>query len=367
MENKTLALIVAVILIAGAILYLQQFTPNKSYTGTQVTPGNRTAINAEKALKYEYAKEIALPSGFVNVDNITIGSLIGKEVILVDFWTYSCINCERTIPYLNMWYSKYHPYGLEIIGVHTPEFPFEHDITNVRRAVTKFGIRYPVVLDNAYATWGSYGNQYWPADYLIDIDGFVVDKHFGEGDYDVTEQKIRDLLQERADALSLTIVLPNTTGIPADAIAIDYSKVGSPETYFGSGRNQYLANGQQLTVGPQTLVRPATVQLNALYLAGGWNFQNPYAENTGNATIVYQYNAKNVYFVASAVNATAVQILLDGKPVTADVAGADVTDRTVTVKDERLYTIIEGSDYGQHTLELDIPEPGLRAYTFTFG
>ena len=367
MERRTIALIIAVILIAGAIAYLQQFSPNKSYTGTSVAPGNRTAINAEKALKYERAKEIALPSGFVNVDNITIGSLIGKKVILVDFWTYSCINCERTIPYLNMWYAKYHDKGLEIIGVHTPEFPFEHDIANVRRAVTKFGIRYPVVLDNDYATWGSYGNQYWPADYLIDIDGFVVDKHFGEGDYDVTEKKIQDLLQERADALGITVSIPNTTGIPADSIPVDFSKVGSPETYFGSGRNQYLANGQQLTPGPQTLVRPGYVQPNALYLTGPWNFQDPYAENTGNATIIYRYDAKNVYFVASAGNATAVHVLLDGKPVTADVAGADVKGGTVTVKDEQLYTIISGSDYGEHLLELDIPDPGLRAYTFTFG
>jgi thiol-disulfide isomerase/thioredoxin len=367
MERRTIALIIAVILIAGAIAYLQQFSPDKSYAGTSVAPGNRTAVNAEKAPKYERAKEIALPSGFVNIDNITIRGLIGKDVILVDFWTYSCINCERTIPYLNMWYAKYHDKGLEIIGVHTPEFPFEHDITNVRRAVAKSGIRYPVVLDNDYATWGSYGNQYWPADYLIDIDGFVVDKHFGEGDYDATEKKIQALLQERADALGITIPVPNTTGIPQDEIPVDFTKVGSPETYFGSGWNEYLANGRQLTAGPQILVRPITEQPNALYLSGSWNFQVPFAENTGTAAIMYRYNAKNVYFVASAANATAVHVLLDGNPVTSEAAGADVRNSTVLVKDQQLYSIISGSDYGEHLLELDIMDPGLQAYTFTFG
>ncbi len=256
MEKKTVMLIIALILIAGAIVYLQQFSPNKTYTGISVSPGNRTAINAEKAQKYEYAKEIADPSGFVNVDNITIGSLIGKKVILVDFWTYSCINCERTIPYLNMWYSKYHDQGLEIIGVHSPEFQFEHDINNVRAAVKKYDIQYPVVLDNNLATWSSYQNQYWPEEYLIDIDGFIVDRHIGEGDYDTTETEIRMLLKERADALGIQANISNTTGAPANGISVDFSKLGSPETYFGSARNQYLGNGQQQVNGPQTLLRP---------------------------------------------------------------------------------------------------------------
>jgi thiol-disulfide isomerase/thioredoxin len=366
MEKNTLALIVAIILIAVAIVALSSLSPNRTYTGTAVTPGNRTAINAEKAQFYPYAKEIAEPSGFINVDNITIGSLIGKDVILVDFWTYSCINCERTIPYLNLWYQKYHDEGLEIIGVHTPEFQFEHDINNVRMAVQKFGIQYPVVLDNNYATWDSYGNQYWPEDYLIDIDGFIVYHHIGEGDYNETEQEIQKLLVERSEALDLNISVSNTTSVPGNAVAINYSGIGSPETYFGSARNQYLANGNPSVSGPQTLVLPAEIQLNELYLGGTWNFADQYAENTGNASIVFQYNAKNVYFVASADNATDVQVLLDGKPIT-DNAGADVRNSVVTVQADQLYSIVQGSDYSTHTLELDVPDPGLRAYTFTFG
>jgi thiol-disulfide isomerase/thioredoxin len=366
MEKRTIALVIAVILIAGAIVYLEQFSPNRSYIGTAVAPGNRTAINAEKAKLYPYAKEIAEPSGFVNVDNITIGSLIGKDVILVDFWTYSCINCERTIPYLDMWYAEYHDEGLEIIGVHTPEFQFEHDIDNVRAAVQKFGIKYPVVLDNDYATWDSYGNQYWPEDYLIDIDGFIVDRHIGEGDYNTTEMEIQSLLRERADALGIQVNISNTTTTPADAVSIDFSKVGSPETYFGAARNQYLGNGNQSVDGMQTLALPGSILPNTLYLGGTWNFTDQYAETAGSDTIVFQYDAKNVYFVASAGNSTNVSVMVDGRPV-GDNAGPDVSGGVATVKDEQLYQLVAGKEYGVHTLELEILQPGLRAYTFTFG
>jgi thiol-disulfide isomerase/thioredoxin len=366
MEKRTLVLIIALILIAGAIVYLQQFSPNRSYTGTSVAPGGRTAINAEKAKLYPYAKEIADPSGFVNVNNISIGSLIGKDVILVDFWTYSCINCVRTIPYLNMWYSEYHDQGLEIIGVHTPEFQFEHDINNVRMAVVKYDIKYPVILDNNYATWDSYGNQYWPEDYLIDIDGFIVDRQIGEGNYNTTETEIQNLLRERAQALGIQVKISNTTSTPENAVSVDFSQVGSPETYFGSARNQYLGNGKQSVNGMQTLVVPGLISSNTLYLGGTWNFTDQYTETTGNNSIVFQYNAKNVYFVASAANITNVTVLVDGKPA-GDIAGQDVSESVAMISDERLYQLVAGTDYGVHTLELDIPQPGLRAYTFTFG
>jgi thiol-disulfide isomerase/thioredoxin len=367
MERRTIALIITLVLIAGAIVYLGQFTPEKQGPGIPVTPGNRTGANAQKAQQYEVAREIAKPSGYINGDNITIGALVGRKVILLDFWTYSCINCERTIPYLNMWYAKYHDAGLEIIGVHTPEFQFEHDIANVRQAVQKFGIRYPVVLDNDYATWSAYNNRYWPAHYLIDIDGYIVDTHFGEGEYDTTERKIQELLRERSGALGIAANFSTTVGTPADAVPVDFPRVGSPETYFGADRNEYLANGRQGVTGLQDLQPPAgTVQPDRLYLAGPWNFSNEYAESAGNSTITYRFDAKNVYFVASAPGSLAVTVLLDGKPI-AGSAGADVSGGVVTVRDERLYALVQGSDYGEHILELAVPAPGLKAYTFTFG
>ncbi len=366
MEKRTIALITVLIIIAVAIVYLGQFSPPKSYAGAAVQPGSRAAINAEKAKTYPPAQEIALPSGFVNVDNISIGRLVGKKVILVDFWTYSCINCERTIPYLNMWYEKYHDQGLEIIGVHTPEFQFEHDIVNVRQAARKFGIRYPVVLDNDYATWHSYGNQYWPEHYLIDIDGFIVDRHIGEGDYDTTEKKIQILLKERSDALGVQFNISNTTATPANAIGVDFNQVQSPETYFGSGRNQYLGNGEPSATGKQTMALPASMLLNTLYLTGTWNFSDQYAETGGDNRVVFRYNAKNVYLVASAAGPTNVTVTVDGKPP-GDIAGQDAPGGVASVKDEQLYQLVAGKDYGEHTLELEIPQPSLRAYTFTFG
>jgi thiol-disulfide isomerase/thioredoxin len=347
-------------------MVLLPLSPNKPYGNTSLAPGNRAAINAEKAQLYPYAKEIEQPSGFINTDSITIGSLIGKKVILVDFWTYSCINCQRTLPYLNMWYSKYHDQGLEIIGVHKPEFQFEHDIGNVRQAVRKFDIRYPVVLDNLGATWSSYGARYWPEDYLIDIDGFVVERHIGEGDYDTTEQKIQGLLRERAQALGINASIPNATGVPSDMIPVNFSEVMSPETYFGALRNNNLANGVQLVVGVQNLTRPPVIHTNNLSLVGSWNIHLQYAENTGNASIIFRYHARNVYFVASATNATTVTVMLDGKPLTSG-AGSDSINSTVSIRDERLYTLVSGNESAEHTLELNIPEPGLRAYTLTFG
>jgi len=196
MNNKYRNIILALFLIAiaGSIVYLQS-RKSFRFSGNN-TESTGVAISKEaKAKKYKPAQEISTPDGFVNTDSISIGELIGKKVILVDFWTYSCINCQRTTPYLNAWYEKYHDQGLEIIGLHTPEFEFEKDYNNVKAAVEKFGIKFPVVLDNDYSTWAAYRNQYWPRKYLIDIDGYIVYDHIGEGAYDETEAKIQEALR----------------------------------------------------------------------------------------------------------------------------------------------------------------------------
>jgi cytochrome c biogenesis protein CcdA/thiol-disulfide isomerase/thioredoxin len=165
----------------------------------EVDMKEQTRMNKEQF--YPRYNEIVDPSGFVNTDPITIGELIGDKVVLIDFWTYSCINCQRTLPYLTSWYEKYRDTGLEIVGIHTPEFAFEKNTDNVIEAANKFGITYPIVLDNDYATWGAYKNQYWPHKYLIDIDGFIVYDHIGEGAYEETEAKIQELLEERSEVL----------------------------------------------------------------------------------------------------------------------------------------------------------------------
>jgi hypothetical protein len=269
---------------------------------------------------------------------------------------------------LNAWQKKYANQGLEIIGIHTPEFSFEKVTNNVQNAVKNLGINYPVVLDNDYGTWNAFGNEYWPREYLIDIDGFIVHDHAGEGDYDLTEQAIQKALAERANILGSGPVSGGTVA-PADAISMNPNQVNSPETYFGSNRNNYLANGQPNVAGVQELSIPDSILLNNLYLAGSWNFNPEYAETSEkNAKIVYQYDAKNLYFVASGNPNATLKILLDGKPVNQNEMGTDMNaDGTVSVKENRLYNIIAGSSYGKHTIEIDIESGTLDAYTFTFG
>jgi len=207
------AFVVVAVLIVGSILYLESrkielpsttslgediditaiFAEEKNTSDSNRDREDREKRIAEKKKKYEPAKEVSTPDGFINTDSVTVSELVGKKIILVDFWTYSCINCQRTLPYLNSWHEKYADKGLVILGLHTPEFEFEKGYENVKRAVEKFSVRYPVILDNDYSTWTSYKNRYWPRKYLIDIDGFIVYDHIGEGAYEETEKKIQEL------------------------------------------------------------------------------------------------------------------------------------------------------------------------------
>ncbi len=368
MKQKTIILILVLIAIAASILYLESLKP------VRIAPGEAEIkpLNNSKIGKYPVAKEIVNPSGFINTNNITVSELIGKKVILIDFWTYSCINCLRTLPYLNSWYEKYKDKGLVIIGVHTPEFQFEQNYVNVLAAVQKFGIKYPVVLDNNYSTWAAYGNLYWPHDYLIDIDGFIVHDHIGEGDYEETEKNIQDALKERMAVLKINEEIGTEVSKPAGAVNVDFTKVNSPEIYFGASKNTYLGNGKSNTVGLQNLSEPAEINTNTLYLAGAWEFQNEFAENKNpGAKIIFRYSAKNVNLVASATNNVTVQVFRDGKSL-GNESGKDVSMRNgssiVTISEPRLYTLIEDpAGYGEHTLEINIENPGLRAFTFTFG
>lgn len=321
---------------------------------------------ADKAKLYSRAKEISTPDGFINTDRVSVGEFVGKKAVLLDIWTYSCINCQRTIPYLNAWQEKYKDKGLVIIGLHTPEFEFEQKYDNVLAAVKKFGVQYPVVLDNDYSTWTAYGNRYWPRKYLIDIDGFVVYDHIGEGAYEETEKKIQEVLAERMARLGEKGAIASGVAQP-NAPAVDPSKLGSPEVYFGASRNEYLGNGKQGTLGLQAFQEPLIVFLNKLYLAGDWNIEGEFAENrSASAKIIFRYKAKNVYIVGSAASSVKITVLRDGKPLGSE-AGEDVHDGTLTVQEDRLYKLIEDSSYGEHTLELLIENPGLRAFTFTFG
>lgn len=329
--------------------------PTDKPTKTE-TPSEYLTLK-QKSAKYKTAPEISSPDGFVNTEGkpITLADLKGK-VVLLDIWTYSCINCQRTLPYLNNWYEKYRDQGLEIIGLHTPEFSFEKVQSNVERAVKDFGIRYPVVLDNDYSTWRALGNQYWPRKYLIDIDGYIVYDHIGEGAYDETERQIQNVLKERADRIGMKESIPTSISEPARVISVDPGKVKSPEVYFGSSRNEYLFNGRSGVSGTQTFEASPVIISNQLYLDGVWNITSEYSENKGQGGIIFNYEAKNVYITAGSQDGAEVEIYKD-----------DVFVKKMSIKDEELYTLIEGKEYGKHTLRVKIIKGSIKAFTFTFG
>ena len=309
--------------------------------------------------------EIKNPSGFVNTNDepIAIADYVGKQVILLDIMTYSCINCVRTFPYLNAWYEKYRDDGLIIIGIHTPEFAFEKDKGNVERAMEEFGITFPVVLDNEYATWNALGNKFWPRKYLIDIHGNIVYDHIGEGAYEETESKIQELLKERAEVLGASITIDEALA----ASGIDASKTTSksPETYFGSARNEYFGNGTKNISGEQTLVMPESIETNTLYLGGQWNFLPQYAQAKQASVVTYKYNAKEVFIVAESETGGTIEVWQDGERVDAT-AGVDAPAGLVEIKTSRLYRLIKNADPGEHTLELRV-SPEVKLFAFTFG
>jgi thiol-disulfide isomerase/thioredoxin len=343
--------------------------PHASTTPNLIQQSNATARVLAKKGKYPRAIELAGISGYLNIhDGFRLSEAVGKKVVLVDFWTYSCINCQRTLPYLNAWYQKYKDQGLEIVGVHTPEFEFEKNKANVASAIAKYGIMYPVVQDNDYGTWGAYGNRYWPRKYLIDIDGYIVYDHIGEGGYDETEQKIQELLKERASAMGEQVAVSSDVVHPAGVIGVNDSVARSSETYFGADRNEFLGNGIQAKVGLQAFVLPKTFATGKLYLDGDWNIEAQFAQTkSAQAKVVYRYQGNSVYVVASSPEPVAVTVLRDGVLVPPAAAGEDVVNGKVLVSGSRLYKIIKDNDYGTHTLELIIDKPSVQFYTFTFG
>ncbi|MEK7650192.1 MAG: thioredoxin-like domain-containing protein, partial [Patescibacteria group bacterium] len=319
----------------------------------------------KKAETYALAKEIVSPAGFVNTDPLKIQDLIGKKVILVDFWTYSCINCQRTQPYLNAWYEKYRDQGLEIVGVHTPEFGFEKILENVERATRDAEIKYPVVLDNDYGTWNAYKNRFWPRKYLIDIDGYIIYDHIGEGGYTETEEKIQAALRERMAVLEERGSIAGGTVRP-DADTPSFDKPLSRETYFGAWRNTNFGNGTPRVEGEQTFVLPDTKNIDAekFYLGGRWQITSEYAKNVEKgARLVFRFRAKDVHMVVGAPAGATIRVMQDDKPVNSD----DVKEGLLKVGEARRYNLIKNDSFGEHILELYIEDAGLEAFTFTFG
>ncbi len=373
-RNKNIvgALLVAIIIIVIVAIEMSKSSNKVDSTNINVMS------KAEKAKMYPAAKELIPGGEFFNTEDgksIKLADYVGKKVVLLDFWTYSCINCQRTLQHLKEWYEKYKDKGFVIVGVHSPEFGFEKDPANVRRAIADAGIKYPVVQDNNMATWRAYQNNYWPRDYLIDIDGYIVHDHIGEGAYDETEKAIQVALEERTKVLGDDMQIDSTITSPAK----DDIQANSPETYFGALRNEYFGSGRPGQKGDQYFAEPNNVAPNTLFLIGQWNITDEYAETSktvgtpqvGSDRIDYVYNAKGVYLVAGAASAIEVEVLLDSKPVEATMKGSDVYyldgKSYIKVQDEKLYRLVDDKSAGQHFLELIISKPGLQAFAFTFG
>lgn len=309
------------------------------------------------ALEQPYAApELGGITGWINSAPLRLADWRGK-VVLVDFWTYSCINCLRTLPYITAWYDKYHAQGLEIIGIHAPEFAFEKKLENVQKAVKRFGIHYPVALDNDLTSWGNFKNQYWPAHYLIDRQGRVVATHFGEGNYDVTENNIRALLGATEQA-------PPVVAAPVS------TPQQTPETYLGYGRAERNDNAGALREEAVAAYEfPTMLPLHHWALQGDWQVQGEYirAAKPGTALRLH-FSARKVFLVLGAAAETPVtaHIVLNGKPVP-NADGVDVKDGVLTVAHEMLYTLVDQNAAQDGMLEIQAVAPGLQAYVFTFG
>jgi cytochrome c biogenesis protein CcdA/thiol-disulfide isomerase/thioredoxin len=287
---------------------------------------------------------------------LTLRSL-RRRVVLVDFWTYSCINCLRTLPYLTAWDRAYRKDGLTIVGIHSPEFPFEKDAGNVREAIERNGIHYPVAQDNDLATWSAYGNQYWPAEYFVDARGRVRYAHFGEGEYGKKEQIVRELLAEAGRP-----VAKKESG--AHGIAPSPS-VTTPETYLGAARAERFVN-PMLSPGAHDFGDPSSPPPNEFAYRGRWKIALESATAEG-GSLDLSFGARRVYLVLGSPGRTRhMRVLLDGRPIPDSLAGSDVHGGTVDITAQRLYNLVDLPRVEKHVLTLE-PERGVMGYAFTFG
>ena len=318
------------VLAIAAILALAQFGPSALLSKETTRQDSRPA------------PEFSGISAWLNSPPLTTEGLRGK-VVLVQFWTYSCINCLRTLPSVTKWYEQYKDKGLVVVGVHTPEFAFEKERANVETAIKRLGIHYPVAQDNQYRTWRAFGNQYWPAAYLIDKNGTTVATQFGEGGYQQMESAIARLVGERAPAAPMRDP--------------DLSAVATPEMYLGSEKNDgAIVETQDAAQGERTYAPPNDVPPNRFALAGLWNVTDDRATSSAvGGEILLRFNAPKVNLVAGSASPQTLSVIVDGTP-----------RPPVTVDGSRLYSIYSGPG-GEHVLRLKAPKAGLSAYSFTFG
>jgi cytochrome c biogenesis protein CcdA/thiol-disulfide isomerase/thioredoxin len=316
-----------------------------------------TELETSVLPKYARAPEIVAGGEWLNSQPLKLQELQGK-VVLIDFWTYSCINCQRTIPYLRNWWSKYKDKGLVIIGVHTPEFEFEKSVKNVEQAAKDFGIEYPIMQDNNFGTWRVYENQYWPAKYLIDKNGYIRYYHFGEGNYVETELAIQTLLKDAG-----------AEGLSKDLMTTTYDvKSGTPETYIGFERNNFFTSPESIAQNTfKKYTKPANLAINKFALEGEWEIHGEYAEPKPGSSLYINFSALEAYLVMQPTEGTAqarVKVYVDGQ---LQYFGEDNKDGIVTVDSARLYKLVKLAKPSRHILRLEFIDGKVEVFAFTFG
>ena len=370
-----------VALIVGFAIYFNNPEINKSSLGNSdqsITsdPNSNNGISSvglsiDKS-QFKKAPEFMGITSYINTNATKLSDLKGK-VVLVDFWTYSCINCIRTLPYLVDWNHKYSDKGLVIVGVHSPEFEFEKNIDNVKQAVTRFGIEYPVLLDNDHGTWNAFQNSYWPRKYLVDSDGYIRYDHIGEGGYVETENAIKNLLSERSNQQSIEISNINQTKLTVPgAQSVDFNQIKTPELYFGY---QYARAqlGNIEGFNPDRTVNytipTSNLKSNVIYLQGLWKNNPDSMELVGpDGKIILSYSSKSVNIVAGGKGEISVKE--DGKNTQTNnpFKGNELdTEGKLNIDGQRLYNIADHGDYGNHHIEINAKGSGFKLYTFTFG
>jgi len=342
-----IALVTVAVVIAAAVLFTVMSNPppatSASSASGQVFPVSQRA----------QAPDFTGIDGWLNTAPLTLEALRGK-VVLVDFWTFSCVNCVRTIPHLKVLDNAYKNEGLVIVGVHSPEFDFEKVPANVAAAVQRLGITWPVAVDSEMATWNAYRNQYWPAEYLIDQQGRIAYWNFGEGDYAQTDAAVAKLLNVHVAALPSSTPVPNNT---------------TPELYAGSARGRLADNETYGSVGVATVYPdggPPQSQ-NAIQVTGTWTDQGQYLQADSSGHVRLDFTADTVYIVAGTPGAALpVSVKLDGKTIGPGNSGSAVSGSTFTVTRQDLFQLLAGIGPGYHLIDLTVPA-GFRIYTFTFG
>ena len=309
-------------------------------------------------------------TGWLNSAPLTPEGLRGR-VVLVDFWTYTCVNWLRTLPYVRAWAAKYAAAGLTVVGVHTPEFGFEHDVDNVTAAARALGVDYPIALDNDYAVWGAFANHVWPAAYVADGEGRLRYHHFGEGEYAATEMALQQLLLDAgADGLDQDLVMVEPRGLE---VAADWRTLRSPETYLGSRQSTGFAQeGLARLDAPAVYAAPARLPLNAWGLAGTWTVARHAAvANAPGGRVAFQFQARDLNLVmgpAARGASIPFRVSLDGQPA-AGAYGIDVhPDGRGTAGEQRTYQLIRQSGpVSARRFEIEFDDAGVEVYCFTFG